>query len=323
MTEKTTPNMSQRYFGVPPAFDPQKGKPVLEPEGKGYGYWVGGHSVVFDPAEDKFYLYYRVRHPLGRGRGGKCRIAESKDGVKFTDIWEATKEQLDAESIEVGSLIQDPLTGKWRLYISYQVPGGTWRVDLIEADHPKNFDPWHHRTVMQPEEYGLAFVKDPRVYIVGGLYVVFVAVSARETWAEGESGWRHPLGNDATGMMTSPDGIYFRNFKYVFEPGGGAPGEWGRFRARINSIVHLPPVYLGFFDGGNTAYDNYEEWCGLAFSHDLERWTRVSTNGPWIRSPHGCIRYVDAIIVKDEIWYYYEWTREDGSHELRVNKVRL
>jgi hypothetical protein len=46
----------QRYFAVPPVFNPDEGKTVLAPEGKGYGYWVGGHSVVFDPAGKKFYL---------------------------------------------------------------------------------------------------------------------------------------------------------------------------------------------------------------------------------------------------------------------------
>ncbi len=315
--------MSQHYFGVPPRFDPEKGTTVVAPLDKGFGNWAGGHSVVFDPDEGKFYLYYRLRQPLGAGRGGKCRIAESTDGIEFHDIWEATKEQLDAESIEVGSLIKDPQSGRWRLYISYEPHNAPWHVDLIEADQPANLDAWHHRTVMQPEEYGLGFVKDPRVYIVAGLYMVFVAVSAREGWVEDSSGWRHPLGGDATGLMTSPDGLYFRNFKYVLEPGNGAPGEWGFFRARINSIVYLPPVYVAFFDGGSTKYDNFEEWCGVAFSQDLEHWMRVSTDGPWVRSRYGAIRYMNAMIVGDEIFYYYEYAREDGSHELRLNKVSL
>lgn len=317
-------SFSQRYFGLPPRFDPEKGATVREPEGKGYGYWVGGHSVIYDPELKKFFLYYRVRLPLGKGRGGKCRIAESSDGVEFKDIWEATKEQFNAESIEVGSLIRDPESRIWRLYISYQELGGPWRVDLIEADHPKNFDPWHHRTVMKPEEYGLTSVKDPKAYIVGGLYYVFVDVKPRQDeFYEDEHGVRHPLGSDATGLMISADGRYFKDFKYVFEPGRGGPGEWGHCRARINSVIYLPPLYVGFFDGGATFYDMYEEHCGVAISHDLEHWRRVSTNGPWIKSPYGCIRYMDALIVNNTLWYYYEYTREDGSHELRVNRVEL
>ena len=317
-------SFSQRYFGLPPRFDPEKGATVREPEGKGYGYWVGGHSVIYDPELKKFFLYYRVRLPLGKGRGGKCRIAESSDGLEFKDIWEATKEQFNAESIEVGSLIRDPESRIWRLYISYQEVGGPWRVDLIEADHPKNFDPWHHRTVMKPEEYGLTSVKDPKAYIVGGLYYVFVDVKPRQDeFYEDEHGVRHPLGSDATGLMISADGCYFKDFKYVFEPGRGGPGEWGHCRARINSVIYLPPLYVGFFDGGTTFYDMYEEHCGVAISHDLEHWRRVSTNGPWIKSPYGCIRYMDALIVDNTLWYYYEYTREDGSHELRVSRVEL
>lgn len=318
-----TRGMSQHYFGLPPRFDPEQGHTVFAPTGQGYGYWVGGHNVIFDPDAQKFYLYYRVRQPLGKGRGGICRIAESTDGVAFHDIWEATKEQLDAESIEVGSLIKDPDSGRWRLYLSYQCRNGPWRVDLIEAGQPADFDAWHHRTVMQPEEYGLTFIKDPKVYIVGGLYLAFADVSPQQRWLLDAAGWRHPQGGDATGLFTSPDGIYFRNFRYVFEPGPGAPADWGLFRARITSVIYLPPLYVGFFDAGSTMYDNYEEWCGVAYSHDLERWTRVSTNGPWVRSPHGCIRYMDALVMGDAVWYYYEYTRADGSHELRVSRVRL
>lgn len=187
-------SMAQRYFGMPPVFDPEKGKTVIQPEGKGYGYWVGGHSVVYDPDGKKFYLYYRIRSPLGKGRGAKCRIAESTDGIKFTDIWEATKEELDAESIEVGSLIRDPASGNWRLYISYEIRGGLWRVDLVESDSLRNLDAVHHRTVMQPQDYGLTSVKDPRIYIVGGLYMAFVCVPARQRWTEDASGTRHPAG---------------------------------------------------------------------------------------------------------------------------------
>ena len=316
-------SQAQRYFGIPPKFDPEKGKTVLKPDGKGYGYWVGGHKVVFDPGENKFYLFYRTRKPLGKGRGGACCVAESKDGVEFATVWEADKEQFDALSIEVGSLIQDPLSGIWRLYLSYQCTDGVWRIDLIEADHPRNFDAWHHRTVVQPQEFGLKSIKDPSVYIVGGLYYMFANVLARKVWEEDDSGGRTLYGSDATVLLTSPDGIYFRSLRYVFEPGGGAPGEWGRFRARLNSVVYLPPVYVGFFDGGTSVYDMYEEQSGVAISHDLEHWSRVSTDKPWVASPHGCVRYIDALRVADEIWYYYEYTRKDKSHELRVSKVKL
>jgi hypothetical protein len=174
---------------------------------------------------------------------------------------------------------------------------------------------------MQPDDYGLTSIKDPRVYFIAGLYMAFVCVPARQRWTEDKAVVWSPAGFDATGLMTSADGIYWRTFKYVFEPGQGLPGEWGHFRARINSIIYLPPVFLGFFDGGTTSYDNYEEWCGIAFSHDLEQWTRVSIAEPWVKSANGCVRYVDALTIGKNVWYYCEWARADGSHELRVSKA--
>ncbi len=75
---------------------------------------------------------------------------------------------------------------------------------------------------------------------------------------------------DATVILTSPDGKYWKEFKYIFKPGQGNQGGWGQYQARINSIIWLPPVYVGFFDGGEINYDNYEEKCGIVVSHDLE-----------------------------------------------------
>lgn len=323
LTDSQRRQMAMKHFAMPPRFDPEKGSTIFEPEAKGYGYWVGGHDVVFDPDDGKFYLFCRIRKPLGKGRGGLCRICESTDGVSFKPIWEATKEQLNAVSIEVASLIRDPASGRWRLYISFQPPGGGWRVDLIEGDRIEKLDPWHHRTVMQAADYGLTNIKDPKVYNIGGLYHAFCCVPARERFVELPDGSRRPVGGDATALLTSEDGIYWRDFRYVLEPGQGAGGEWGHYRARINSVIWLEPMWVGFFDGGEGAHDNYEEWCGVAISSDLLNWRRVSRNGPWVRSPHGCIRYMVALRVDQSVYYYYEYTRPDASHELRVSKVDL
>lgn len=324
VTEKQKIQMAAKRFSMLPKFDPSEGTTIFGPENEGYGNWVGGMDVVYDPDTKKFYMFYRIRYPLGKGRGRKCRIAESENGIDFKPIWEAKADDFRAHSVEVGSLIRDPETNKWRLYISYEdALMNRWRVDLIEADEIEKLDPYHHRTVLQPFDYGVEWIKDPRVYIIGGLYHAFVNVPVKKQWREEESGMRHPIGHDATALVTSPDGKYWKNFKYVFESGKGAQGERGLFIARINSIIYLPPVYVGFIDMGETSYDNYEEACGLAISHDLENWHRVTTNQPWIKSPHGNIRYVDALRVGDDIYFYYEYTREDKSHETRVSKVSL
>lgn len=319
--------IGQKCISILPKPDPEKGVTVFEPDGKGYGYWVGGHDVTYDPKEKKFYLYFRVRKPLGKGRGVECRIAESDDGINYTTIWTGNKKELNAKSLEVGSLIKDPYSGRWRLYISVEdADTKQWRVDLVEGDHPAEFDLWSHRTVMAPQDFGINVIKDPRVYIIGGLYHAFVCVNSKECCEVEKTGnteIRRPIGMDATALMTSSDGVYWRDLEYVFEPGKGAQGEWGHYRARINSIIWIPPTYLGFFDGGETFYDNFEEQCGVAVSHDLKRWTRVTRNDPWIKGPYGPIRYMYAIIIEENIYYYYEYTMENGGHEIRVSKMNL
>lgn len=322
LTNRQKQQFGQRVFAHVPTFDPEQGETVLAPEAPGYGNWVGGHSVVHDPGSGKFFMFYRLRKPFGYGRGAVCRIAESSDGVKFSDIWQATADQLGAESIEVGSLIRDPATQAWRLYVSYQVPGKAWQVDLIEGPTLAELDPLHHRAVMPPYAYGVRSIKDPRVYLIGGLYHAFVATPAREQVQVNDAGVRRPLGDDATALLTSEDGVHWLDFRYVLEP-EPLPGQWGYYRARINSIVWLEPMWVAFFDAGQGPYDNCDEWAATAISSDLTNWRRVTRSGPWVRGAHGGVRYVDALRVGDTLHYYYEYTRADGSHELRVSRGEL
>jgi hypothetical protein len=58
-------------------------------------------------------------------------------------------------------------------------------------------------------------------------------------------------------------------------------------------------------------------------SGDLWTWRRVSTEGPWVVSPYasGSVRYVDAMILNGEWWIYYEMTRPDGAHEMRLARL--
>src|SRR5437870_3162343 len=89
-----------RCYGVPPRFDPEQGETLVEPPGAGYGYWAGAPSAAYDGSTGTFYLYYRVRQPLTKGRGGECRIAAGSDGSRFRTIWTAGKEAFGANSIE-------------------------------------------------------------------------------------------------------------------------------------------------------------------------------------------------------------------------------
>jgi hypothetical protein len=301
-------------------FDPSAGTVIREPEGSGYGYWVGGHKVTFDEQSRQFVLFYRQRTPLETGRGGYCAVASSDDGVHFTERWRATKDQFAANSIEVGHVVRDPASGEWRLYISYEVAAGSyWRIDVVRGPSLDKLDTQGRRTVLWPHEYGLRVLKDPIVYLRDGKYWVYCAGPARGApLVEGDTVHAGPL--DATMLGISDDGLYFPTLRWVFDP--PMTDTWDGRRARISSVIEMEGGFLATYDGGRTRYDQYEELCGLAWSTDGLHFERLAQAKPWVRSPYGCVRYVYALRHGDEILFYYEFTRADLSHDLRVARVR-
>lgn len=316
-------------YGTPPRFDPTEGRTILEPPGTGYGYWAGAPSAVFDPEQDRFYTYYRLRSPRTKGRGGECGIAVSDRGDAFTSIWTARKTDFDANSIEKGCLIRDPHSGRWRLYLSYEVSQGydrnppSWRIDLLEADSPDGFDPLDARPVIDGPMFGFSFVKDPVVIVVGGEYYVFASVGQPvQHHPADEQGVIRSRGRGWTALFRSSDGINFTSAKIVLEPAGQG---WDAFQRRMTSVVYLPPVWVGFYDGATHRADSYDEFCGVATSFDLENWRCAERPQPWVSSPHGSrsIRYLSALSVGDEMHYYYEYTRPDHGHELRHSVVPM
>lgn len=299
-------------------FDPTEGHVVRRAPGTGYGYWVGGHKVFYDAETNQVVLFYRERTPLEKDRGGKCAIAVSDDGFDFRDVWSATKAQFAASSIEVGHCIRD-MEGRWRLYISYEVAGsGYWRVDLIEADSISNLSAQSRRTVLQPSSFGMRSLKDPYIVVRDGEYQAFVIGGAR-TSPTVDGNIITAGGGDATLLARSPDGRYFTQLEYVFEPPN--TDTWHGRRARINSYLKIGSGCLAFYDGGRNFYDTYEEWTGLAWSENGRTFDRLDQPEPWIRSPYGCVRYVCCLEVPNAFLFYYEYTNEDGSHDLRVSKV--
>ena len=299
-------------------FDPAAGAVVRTPDGEGYGYWAGGHKVSYQ--DGVFALFYRRRSPLERGRGGACAVALSEDGIHFDDVWTATKEDLASTSIEVGHALR--AGDRWRLYVSYEfAPTGEWRIDLIEADAPERFRAQDRRTVLHPRDFGIPWIKDPVVMLLeeGPTRILAEAPARIGPTADGPVVRAAPQG--ATVLADSADGRYFPTIEYVFE--APASETWHGRRARINSVFPWDGGVVATFDGGRTSYDNYEEWAGLAAGPDVHRLERLETGGPWVRSPHGCVRYVYALPVEGRMHFYYEYTRADLSHDLRVAVVDL
>jgi hypothetical protein len=319
---------AKKWFSAAPAFDPAEGTTVIEPPGTETGYWAGALSAVYDDSAGEFYLYYRVRRPIGKGRGWQCHVARSTDGSHFSTVWTATKEQFGTESFEGGALVRAP-DGGFRLYSSYlDAADRRWKIALLEAATPGEFDPGSRKVVLSGEDAGSEGVKDPCVAIVDGRYYMFVNYAPRWLIPPGVTEAElHDAGNvfatkygGSSGLATSADGVHFEWKGDVLRPGG----HWDRLLTRVDTVVHRPPLFTVFYSGRGSVEETYEDRTGIAVSLDLEMLHKISDERPVLASPHssGALRYMDAVPVGNEMFYYYEYARPDGAHEIRLSKTR-
>lgn len=321
---------SRHWYGVLPLFDPGEGTTIIEPPGHGKGYWAGAPSVLFDAETQKFYLYYRLRKPRGEGRGYECRIAESGDGVHFTTIWRAIKEELNSPSLERAALVKC-LDHRYRLYLSYVDPeDNRWRVDLLEAASPREFDVQRRTKVFGAADIGAEGVKDPVVVIVGRKYYMYLSYAPAVTDAVPElrakmhataDVYNTGMTKSCTGLATSLDGQSFTWLGPVLTPGDEG---WDSYETRLSTLVYTPPVFTAFYDGIPSVEENYEEKTGMAITFDCRTFERVTPAGPLLTSPYGAgsLRYVEGVPVGEDFYFYYEYARPDGAHELRLSVVK-
>ncbi len=319
----------RKQFGLePPLFDPEDGFTVIEPPGAGPGWWAGACSMVYDDLHG-FYLYYRIRKPRELGRGTDCYIANSVDGVRFQPVWHASKGDFGSESVERGALFQAD-DGEWRLYISYVDPADSrWRVDVMFADSPDQFDPADRMPVLTAADIGAEGVKDSVLYQMGGfIYGLFSYAPTPPALSGARAAEMHAtadvyntgLTRSHTGLAVSRDGVAFEWLGDVLSPSDSGPDAYA---ARISCLLYSPPGFMAFYDGGESVKQNYEEVTFLAHSLDLRHFHRGRNPRPVLTSPHGSgsLRYLDMVYAFDQLHFFYEYARPDGSHELRMNRV--
>jgi hypothetical protein len=127
--------------------DPASVEVAVAAPGQGPGYWAGGPCAVLDD-DGSIVLAYRLRRPVGLGRGYANVVARSTNGVDFESICVLERDSFDAESLERPWIVRKP-DGGWRIYVSAATPGTKhWRVDVIDADDPSSFDASNARTVL-------------------------------------------------------------------------------------------------------------------------------------------------------------------------------
>jgi hypothetical protein len=281
---------------------------VAAPLGSGPGAWAGAPSALLH--DGVFYLGYRLRRPIGQGRGFANIVARSADGVRFETVATLGKETFGAESLERPALAVTT-DGTWRAYISAATPGTKhWRVDMVEAATPEGLASATPRTIL-PGSPDLA-VKDPVIVEHDGRW---------HLWAS-----CHPLGDpDATDRMTSEyatsdDGVFWSWHGTALR---GRAGSWDARGTRVAAVRLDQPEPIAYYDGRATAAENWEERTGIARIADLGTFEAIG-DAPVGMSPYGLggLRYVSAVRLPDgDTRLYFEVTRPDGAHELRTTLV--
>src|SRR4051794_29447408 len=71
---------------------------LVEPDDPRPGAWAGGPSALL--VDGTWWLAYRLRRPVGEGRGFANVVARSADGVRFSPVVEIGKDAFGAESLE-------------------------------------------------------------------------------------------------------------------------------------------------------------------------------------------------------------------------------
>lgn len=303
------------------------GTVVREPVGTGNGYWIGCPGLWHDTQDQAFYLTYRIRRPRGvqPERGGEVRIARSSDLVNFTDVWTMTKDQVNSASIERTQFVRGR-DGQFRYFASFVAPeDGRWCVTITKADSVETLNVTNMQRLFTATDLKLEGIKDPWIFEDRGTYYMLLSIAlptAKTSAGSHETLDIYNTGEcvSATGLASSKDLDHWEYHGTVFQPG---PTGWDCYCRRINSVLPHNGRFYGFYDGSASHRENYEERCGLAVSDDLKTWQCLSPDGPIVTSPFatGSIRYFDAQTINGKVQLFYEFAKEDGSHNLR--KIEL
>jgi hypothetical protein len=248
---------------------------IVTPDRDAPEWWAGAPSVLHD-RDGVFWLACRMRTadaPRGL-RGYEIRILRSEDGIHFQPVHSLLREAVPIPGFERPALLQDPVSGKYKLYACGPWQEGAWSIiKFDDANRPDQFVPSTARPVIQPREKWYPRdicpdgYKDPVILHAAGAYHCYVIGTMRRTeriyhfTSDDGSRWE-PVGSPMNSVMDL-DG-------------------WHDFYVRPASLLPLEIGYLFIYEGSSTEwYDPvYNMGTGVAFTFDLHTIHELTTQGP-------------------------------------------
>lgn len=318
-----------------PPFDPQQGTIIFHPEKNEPGYWAGAPSIIFDTHSQKYLCTFRMRRPRGTkpDRGHLAGIAASTDGANFKIVWHVTSDMLNhTPSMERFCLVTVPQKQVYRLFLSFvDSETNQWRIDVVESELYDKWDMAMRKKVFVASDLPAEGVKDPIVMFdtssnLWHMYVSYSPCASQANAALHNSAdvFNTGLVKSHTGFATSVDGIHFTFVGDCLSP---SSDKWDKFCARLATVTSIQPqgvslpYKIAFYDGSDSVEKNYEEQASMCLVHDHH--IQKVQQGPWITNSNS-VRYMSAIHVNsNEWWFFYEFTKSDGSHDLRKSVVNL
>ncbi len=294
---------------------------ILSPDKDEAEWWAGAPSVLRD-REGVFWLACRMRTaeaPRGL-RGYEIRILRSEDGIHFTKVLTLPRTAVPIPGFERPALLQDPKTGKYKLYACGPWKNGPWSIiKFDDADSPDKFLAATAKPVIQPQPKAYDRdirpdgYKDPVIINVQGVYHCYVIGTMRRT--------------ERIYHFTSHDGQQWKPVGSHLDSIMDLEG-WHDFYVRPASVLPLEFGYLFIYEGSNTKwYDPvYNLGTGLAFTFDLHKIKEITTEGPLAVSStpsprFHTFRYSHWMHVGDELWVYAEVVCPNESHEIRLFRL--
>ena len=308
------------YLTTIPVPDVSRSVLAVSPPEPAAGFWAGGPSACVDV--DDLLLAYRVRRPVGDGRGYGVVVARwprgalaGADAVPQLEIETVLgREDFASDSLERPALRRRP-DGGWALWISASTPGTAhWRIDLLEAAEPSRFRAADARTVLTGVPSGgghdKTAVKDCVVLHHEGAWWMWACVHPLEDPQATDRHW--------TDLLHSADGVDWQYHGTVLTP---RPGHWDARGTRATAaLVGTDGNVLLAYDGRASAARNYAEQTGFATGSLTGTLTPVGDE-PAAVSPYGdgALRYLEVVTLPSgDLRLFFEAANADGAHELRT-----